>query len=209
MTDQFPASDFDEWAASYDEDVAAHHSFPFTGYHEILHKIVTISTPQSGANILDLGIGTGNLARIFWESGCHIWGVDFSSKMLALARLKIPNAKLVQLDLRESLPASHDHRFDLIVSAYTFHHFDLGDKVFIIHRLIDQNLCPHGRVVIGDLSFQNETAKEVMRQSLGPSWEEEYYWLADETISAFAATGISCTYEQVSFCAGVYAFHKS
>ena len=35
MTDPFPASDFDNWAETYDQDVISD-SFPFTGYQETL-----------------------------------------------------------------------------------------------------------------------------------------------------------------------------
>ena len=79
MTDPFPPEEFDDWAENYDQSVANTQSFPFTGYEEVLDKVVELATPQPGMQVLDLGTGTGNLALRFDAIGCEIWGTDFSS----------------------------------------------------------------------------------------------------------------------------------
>ena len=65
MIDPFPAEEFDIWAATYDQSVIASQGFPFTGYADVLKKVVEVTQPQSGMSILDLGTGTGNLAIRF------------------------------------------------------------------------------------------------------------------------------------------------
>ncbi|MBN1372758.1 MAG: class I SAM-dependent methyltransferase [Anaerolineaceae bacterium] len=208
MNDLFPAEDFDDWAADYDEDVETASSFPFDGYAQVLRLIVEKAAAGSGAAVMDLGIGTGNLAERFARQGCQIWGLDFSAQMLVRAASKLPGATLGQADLRAEWPQDFQRRYDAIVSAYTFHHFTLPEKAGLVLRLLQEHLAPGGRLVIGDVSFGNAKERDSLKLQLGDEWEDEYYWLADETSAAFAKQGIQTTYLQVSFCAGVFEFVK-
>lgn len=206
MTNLYPPSEFDEWAHDYDQSVAHNTGFPFNGYAEVLQSIVDLCSPRPNASVLDLGIGTGNLALHFSQRGCRIWGLDFSTEMLRLARLKLPDAALAQADLRAAWPPDFQHRYDNIVSAYTFHHFTLEDKVFLLQRLFRDNLTPDGKLVIGDIAFNSASEQDQLRQTLGSEWDQEQYWLADETAQALARVGIQAVFHRVSDCAGVFDF---
>ncbi len=208
MNSLFPPSEFDDWAVNYDRDALRASGFPFDGYSSVLQTIVQLAEPQKGASVLDLGIGTGNLALLFSELGCNIWGIDFSAEMLKLARVKLPSASLALSDLRAALPPDFPERFDHIVSAYTFHHFPLAEKVYLIRRLMENHLETHGSMVIGDIAFQDAAAEDDLRRRLGGEWEQEYYWLADESLSALATAGFTAGYTQVSSCAGVFQLTK-
>ncbi len=105
--------------------------------------------------------------------------------MLEKARLKLPQAHFRLHDLRTDLPAELNRRFDRIVSAYVFHHFELEEKVRIVESLIRQNLAPQGRLVIADIAFPDRKALEELKKQLGDQWEEEYYWIAEESIPVF------------------------
>ncbi|WP_306817595.1 class I SAM-dependent methyltransferase [Acetatifactor muris] len=41
--------------------------------------------------VLDMGFGTGTLTSRLYQQGCHIWGQDFSQKMVEVAREKMPS----------------------------------------------------------------------------------------------------------------------
>ena len=41
---------------------------------------------------------------------------------------------------------------------------------------------------------------------MGNDWEEEYYWIADETLAAFEQGKLKVKYVQVSVCAGIFTF---
>ena len=202
--DPYPASDFDEWAAIYDETIAAESGFPFEDYRRVLQTVLDQAQVAPGMSVLDLGVGTGNLALLFDRAGCELWCSDFSPQMLARARAKLPAAHFVLADLRGGWPAELEQRFDRIVSAYVFHHFPLKTKVALLVELADQRLLPGGRILIADISFQNSAAREAVRRMVGDEWEEEEYWLADETLPALEQAGLRAIYTQVSFCAGVY-----
>jgi len=61
---------FDGWAETYDQSVRGRDDFPFLGYDAALEGAVAAAVPKLPCSVLDLGIGTGNLAKRFAELGC-------------------------------------------------------------------------------------------------------------------------------------------
>ncbi len=208
MTDPFPPEEFDEWADYYDQSVVETRGFPFTGYTQVLDLVVELADSQSGMSVLDLGTGTGNLALRFAKLGCELWGTDFSAAMLEKAQLKLPQMRLFQADLRDDWPPEINQRFDRIVSAYVFHHFELDKKVQIITDLVNLQLNLEGCIIIADIAFQDLSTLEKEKLIVGDEWEDEFYWLADETIPALQNMGLIVQFHQVSPCAGVFEISK-
>ena len=204
MADLFPVEEFDAWAEVYDQSVANEQLFPFIGYRAALDKIIELAAPEPDMEILDLGIGTGNLALRFAATRCQIWGTDFSPAMLAKAREKLPQAHLFQADLCSDWPQELNCRFYRIVSGYVFHHFELEQKVQIIEMLVRQRLETHGSLIIADIAFLNQNALEKVKSEVGDEWEDEFYWLADECLPALEKTGLKAQFHPVSSCAGVF-----
>ncbi len=202
--DPFPSSDFDPWAETYDQDVVSENVFPFDGYERALEAVVTLAAPRPGTSVLDLGTGTGNLARRFAEAGCALWCTDFSQAMIERARLKLPSAIFVRHDLRDPWPAELDREFDRIVSAYVFHHFELEVKVSLCRDLVANRLRGGGSLIIADISFDDVATMGAFASSIGDRWEVEPYWLADESLSALEKAGLRAAYKRISACAGIY-----
>jgi putative AdoMet-dependent methyltransferase len=174
----------------------------------MLETAVRLAAPGPGMSVLDLGTGTANLALLLARQGCELWCTDFSEAMLAKAQEKLPQAHFVLHDLRETLPGGLDRRFDRIVSAYVFHHFELGKKTELCRDLAAAHLAQGGKLIIADLSFRDQEAMNRFARSIGDLWEQEPYWLADQAMSALRAAGLRPKYEQVSACAGVYTFSQ-
>jgi putative AdoMet-dependent methyltransferase len=202
----FPASDFDEWANTYDQSVLDENHFPFTGYQQALETIVRLAAAQPGMRVLDVGTATANLAARFVALGCRLWATDFSPAMLAEARRKLPQAKYLLADLRQGWPAGLPPTFERIVSAYVFHHFELTEKV----RLLLAGRAPgaQGKLVMADIAFPDQAGLEKVRRMVGDEWEDEYYWLADETVAASRQAGLNAAFTPVSACAGVFVVEK-
>jgi putative AdoMet-dependent methyltransferase len=194
---------FDEWAERYDACVQCGAGL-HEGYEEVLAQVARDAGANAGMRVLDLGIGTGNLAQRFLDLGCEVWGTDFSPGMLAKARAKVPQVRLLAMDLlAERWPEElAGQRFQRIVSSYVFHEFDLTTKVKLIARLGRDHLAQGGRIVIGDLAFPDRQALE---EAGADHWDEdEHYWEADKAIAAGGKAGLAATYTQVSPCAGVF-----
>lgn len=205
--DPFPASEFDQWAEQYDHDVTVD-GFPFTGYDHLLDEVVRQAQAAAGTRVLDLGTGTGNLAARFAALGAEVWCSDYSPKMIAIARAKLPSAHIFQHDLRQPFPPELARRFDAIVSAFVLHHLDLPEKVAFIKNLLAERLVPGGRLVIADISFPTPQARDAARRSAGGEWDEEPYWIAAEALPALAAAGAPAVYTQVTVYTGIYRFEK-
>ena len=208
MIDLFPAEKFDDWAEDYDQSVSNTQDFPFIGYEEALDKVVELASPQPDMSVLDLGTGTGNLALRFAACGCDLWGTDFSAAMLAKAQSKLPKMRLFELDLRSGWPQELNRTFDRIVSAYVFHHFELEKKVQIISNFAEHRLHSGGKILIADIAFTDLTALEMEKRTAGDAWEDEFFWIADESIPALQDTGLKALFHCVSPCAGVFEIMK-
>lgn len=201
---------FDDWANRYDQSLAGNQDFPFNGYEQVLDEITRLASAKSGMQVLDLGIGTGNLAQRFDRLGCELWGMDFSGEMLALTQEKLPRAALVRGDLLGGWPEELNRRFDRIVSAYVLHEFALPDKVRLLQRLATSHLTAGGCLVIGDVAFPTAMVREQAHQKWAGVWdEEEHYWAADETAAACQDAGLRLAYQQVSSCGGVFVFEPA
>ena len=205
--DLFPSSEFDDWAETYDRSVAID-QFPFYGYESLLDKAAALADAKPGLSVLDLGTGTGNLAMRFAVLGCDLWCTDFSATMLEKTRLKLPAAHFVLHDLRGDWPPELNRPFDRIVSAYVFHHFELDEKVRLLGSLLPR-LAPGGRMIIGDIAFPDAAAREKVKIADGDEWEDEFYWLANETVPALENLGFKVEYTQVSACAGIFCIVES
>jgi putative AdoMet-dependent methyltransferase len=213
---------FDEWAASYDESVDGYSGFPFEGYEQVLDLIAKRARVEAGMDVLDLGIGTGNLSGRLLKFGCAVWGLDFSLKMLAKVHRKYPQIELLKADIKGDWPIDVDRHFDRVVSAYVLHEFDLESKIRLLQKLACDHLVEGGRMVVGDISFPTRTARDEAEKRFSGTWDEkrqtwegslwdedEYYWAADETVEALAAVGLAAWYGQVSFCGGVYVIERT
>ena len=97
----------------------------------------------SGARVLDLACGTGDLCRTLAAEGYRPIGVDFSAGMLAAARTDAP---LVRADAT-SLPFA-DHALDGLTCGFALRNFvDLASVLSECARVVR----PRGRIALIDV----------------------------------------------------------
>src|SRR5690625_7885684 len=98
MSDEFTEL-FDQWSAVYDETVAGgdvEYKDVFASYDDILNRIVK----RSHGQVLEFGVGTGNLTKKLVESGLHVVGVEPSHKMREIAKRKLATVQIVRSEER-------------------------------------------------------------------------------------------------------------
>jgi putative AdoMet-dependent methyltransferase len=198
---------FDRWSMQYDQDVYDG-EFPFIGYDRTLSALSALGEFSDAHHVLDVGIGTGNLAVRLPIPPEQIWGIDFSNEMLSKAAKALPGSHLLQVDLlTKDWPVEIAHPYDRIVSGYTFHEFPDETKVTLLNRLAAELLAPDGKILIADISFPDVTLMEEARTrfvSEGRWDEEEYYWCAETMLAMLSGQGFLADYLQTSPCSGVY-----
>ena len=201
--------EFDRWSENYDASVYGVDGFPFDGYESALRRVVALAAVEPSTSVLDLGIGTGNLAMHFVALGCPVWGMDFSDGMLALARAKLPGVPLAKADILGPWPQEFRRKYDRIVSAYVFHHFEQTEKVDILVRLSRDHCVPGGGILVADVAFPTVAALDHARTRWADAWHEEHYWVADRDVLACKRAGLQLAYERVGEFAGVFAVRQA
>lgn len=92
-------------------------------------------------SILEIGCGSGMLARRFLAGGYDYTGLDLSSEMLDIARSEVETGKFVQGDMRN---ISLDQQFDSVLItgrsiAYNIENEEVADTFAEIHKVLNDN----------------------------------------------------------------------
>lgn len=82
------------------------------------NSLIELLAPKQGEKILDLGCGTGDLAKKLYDIGVNIIGVDKSNNMIREAMGKYPNITFM---VRDAIDLSYNIEFDAVFSNATLH----------------------------------------------------------------------------------------
>lgn len=197
--------EFDEWARTYDDTVLTDRRSEvkvFEGYEEILDRVAE-EAGHPGDLVLDLGTGTGNLALRLLNRGLRVVAVDPSCEMRRQARKKLGSTPVLPGHfLRLPLPPAYA---DAAVSTYALHHLQDEAKVDALAELM-RVLRPGGRVLIADICFADELARErqydrLLREgriNLVRELEREYYTTLPAMEKMAARLGLESQVEQLT-----------
>jgi putative AdoMet-dependent methyltransferase len=202
---------FDLWADGYDKSVELseeNDEYPFAGYKDVLNTIYNIVHKRGKARILDVGFGTGILTKKLYDDGYEIYGIDFSQKMIEIAKEKMPLARLIKYDFSKGLPEEiKDSSFDYIISTYAMHHLEDEEKVKFIEKL-ENYLNKDGKIIIGDIVFETKKLLEECKVNYNEYWDdEEVYFVFEDLRKSLLNKNISFT--EISHCSGVIQISKS
>ena len=136
-------------------DYARYRAGPPDSFYEQL-RAVAVGLPHQ--RFLDLGTGTGALARRFAGNGCDVIGLDISLPSL-LQALQAPGAVRYVAAMAEALPF-HGGSFDVVIASQCWLYFDKDRTVPEVRRV----LRPSGVLVTSHLSFLPRL-DDIVRQS--------------------------------------------
>ncbi|SHJ71127.1 MerR family transcriptional regulator [Tepidibacter formicigenes] len=193
---------FDSWAKTYDESIKENKGKLkiYKNYEKILDEVFkkAIENTKNDMKLLEIGVGTGNLAKRFLEKGYNIIGVDQSREMLNIAKEKFPKLKL-RLGEFLKLPFENN-AFDCIVSSYALHHLNDEEKKIAIKEML-RVLKLDGKIIIGDLMFENKKNKKEILDSFTQEQivevEDEYYSNIDFLKEEFKKHGKKINYTRI------------
>lgn len=128
-------------------------------------ELLRVSKPNA-RKVLELGCGTGSILKHL-QDHYEVSGLDLSSKMLSIARKKVPRAKLSQQNM---VGFQIDGRFDAVLCVFdSINHvrrFSDWKKVF---GRVRQHLSPGGCFI-----FDINTQRKLERHIAGPPWIHQF-----------------------------------
>jgi SAM-dependent methyltransferase len=132
---------------------------------EHLERVIRAANPNA-SNVLELGCGTGSMLKHL-QHNYEVYGLDTSSRMLSIARHKVPHAKFFRQDM---VDFKIDDRFDVICCVFdSMNHlrrFSDWRKVFARVR---RHLSPGGCFI-----FDINTQRKLERHIAEPPWVHRF-----------------------------------
>lgn len=169
---------FDQWAQTYTADMSNMRG-PLTGYQASLTTAAALVPIETGAHVLDVGIGTGGFAALLEEErNARITGVDLSEVMLQKCRQQHPSYDLHQGTFTP-IPLA-DALFDAVISSFTFHEVATDERGYACQEAF-RVLKPGGWFTLLDIIFASDKAMQHAAERLSNQWDaSEVYALVGE-----------------------------
>ncbi|NWJ52877.1 MAG: class I SAM-dependent methyltransferase [Bacteroidetes bacterium] len=157
----------------------------FDFYHSLLQR-------TNCHKILEIGCGSGMLARRFLDNGYDYLGLDLFNEMLNIARSEIKSDRFIQCDMRS---LSFNQQFDAVLItgrsiAYVIENQGILDTLTGIHKSLKDN----GLLIFGvfeatgifdnfndfeqDIAHNNKKIKRISRLKLNLTTGWTYDWYA-------------------------------
>jgi len=152
----------DDFAADYDKSVLQNNWNGPQVIYEVSKGLL-----HRQAEILDLGIGTGESSRLFQNAGHRITGIDGSEKMLEQCRNKKIGSDFIFHDLEKFPYPIKDTQFDAVISNGVFH---LIHPLKMVFAEVKRILKPKG---IFTFSYENTDDLSEYHEIGKDEWERE------------------------------------
>lgn len=140
---------------------------------ELFERLAEHGFGLPGQRLLDLGTGTGALARVFAQAGCQVTGLDPSAEMLDGAHqlASASGQRINWVRSRAERTGLRSSSFDLISAGQCWHWFDAG----LAAREVARILKPAGRLLIAQFDWlpiagNLVAAVEELILRYSPSW---------------------------------------
>jgi len=114
--------------------------------HNRQYENIILKNVPKGSCVLDIGCGTGELAKTLSDKAKHIDAIDLSPVMIEQA-IKRHSAENINFKVVDFNDIDETQKYDCIVSVAAFHHLELDVALTKINRI----LKPAGIIIILDL----------------------------------------------------------
>lgn len=137
--------------------------------------LVELLAPNRGEKILDLGCGTGDLAKKLDDYGVDVTGIDISENMVLQAQKKYPGIKFL---VQDATKLDYNGEFNAVLSNATLHWVKPADQAL---RSIYRSLKKGGRFAaeFGGKGNVQTIANGIIQQIIEAGFEfddEQFPW---------------------------------
>jgi SAM-dependent methyltransferase len=177
----------DDWARDHERD---------TWWREGTEKFASL-LPE-GARVLDAGCGSGQKAKFFQDRGAHELGIDFSGKLLEIARQTSPASDFRLLDLRDVHTLSEE--FEGVFAQASLLHIPKAETFSVIEGMVSR-LVPGGLLYIAVKAQRPGHAEEeiVTEKDYGYDYQRFFsYYTPDEMRGYVERLGLSVIHADVT-----------
>jgi SAM-dependent methyltransferase len=118
---------------------------------ELIDRLAARGIARAGARVVDLGTGTGSLARLFAAQGCVVTGVDIAAALLEQAQRldREAGVEVTYVEAPAEATGLPGGAFDLVSAGQCWHWFDRPAAAREVARL----LVHGGRAVIAHFDW--------------------------------------------------------
>jgi SAM-dependent methyltransferase len=137
-------------------------------------RLAELGLGLPGQDVLDVGTGTGTLARGFAARGCRVVGLDPAVALLEQAQ-RLSDEQSLEIEFRVGCaehPEMGETDFDLVIAGQCWHWFDRAQAALALGRLVR----PTGHLVIAHfdwlpLAGNMVRATEELIERHNPAWD--------------------------------------
>ena len=173
-------SPFDALVDAYD---AGRPSYPA----QLYDAIERLGHPLRGADVIEIGAGTGIATRALSERGARVVAVDIGEQMLRRLRARTPESP-VAIATAEALPFA-EHTADLVCAAQAWHWVNVDYGAPEVRRVLRRGgaLAVWWNNVVADGEPWFE-AQQARLEAMNPSYSRDYRSApADEPLARYFA----------------------
>ncbi len=142
--------------------------------NEFYNRLWALGVGLIDQRVLDLGTGTGVIARALARQGCIVAGIDIASEQIKEAQ-RLAQIDGLQIDFRVAPaeePPFADGAFDVVTANQCFLYFDRNRTLAALRRVLE----PGGRLVTSHFNWLPRidviaAASEKLILEFNPSWQ--------------------------------------
>lgn len=132
-----------------------------------------------GRDVLDVGCGAGQITNYLTQKGFNVVGLDFSQKILRIAKQNYPNCKFIQTDICEF---KRESQVDGIITKDVLFHLPDEDLIRVLHTF-KKLLKPKGSLCI-IMDVLREPGEKIFIEELDGKHQIYYNCLSPEKLKA-------------------------
>lgn len=157
-----------------------------------------ISFLKTGASVLDVGCGAGLASKYLVEKGLAVTGIDFSDKLIEIAKREVPQGKFIVMDMHDV--GSLGEQFDGLYVKASILHIPKKDLPAMMLKL-KERLKPKGfiYVAVKGANVGQEEEQVKVEHDFGHTFERFFsFFFLPEMEKYFVDAGLKVIWKKVA-----------